>query len=344
MILRGIDFGKVWGASGVQGFFGEGYRFHSKLGPLRPKFEGMTFVAKTTTLFSRPGNMPLEDDHTPEELFPSCIKVKPFKGVVLNAVGLSGPGARVLLASGHWLRRTKPFFISFMSVAGTPEERASELKQFADIFSAFLSNFPTFRKIVGLQINHSCPNVGLHHDGAELTGEVCKALDIAARLEIPLVPKLNVLAPIKSALEISRYPSCDAICVSNTVPWGALPELIDWEGIFGSKESPLAHLGGGGLSGKPLLPIVIDWLNIARRAGLKKPINGGGGILSRRDAGKVFAAGADSISLGSVAILRPWRVRGIIRSCSKNRSSHDRRINPGASPARAQPDLGHSAA
>jgi dihydroorotate dehydrogenase len=274
----------------------------------------MTFVAKTTTLSFREGNMPLEDDHTPEELFPKCIVVKPFKGVVLNAVGLSGPGARVLLADGRWQKRTKPFFISFMPVEKDPESRIREFRDFVEILGTNLSNFPTFRKNVGLQINESCPNVGLHHDGAELTGEVCKALDIAARLEIPLVPKLNVLAPIKSAVEISRYPSCDAICVSNTVPWGKLPELIDWEGIFGSKESPLKRLGGGGLSGKPLLPIVIDWLKRARRAGLEKPINGGGGILSRIDAAEVLAAGADSISLGSVAILRQWRVQGIIRS------------------------------
>src|SRR3989344_7751324 len=31
MKLRGIEFGRVWGASGVLGFFGEGYWFHPYL-------------------------------------------------------------------------------------------------------------------------------------------------------------------------------------------------------------------------------------------------------------------------------------------------------------------------
>src|SRR3989344_980370 len=143
MILRGVDFGRVWSASGVQAFFGEGYPFHKKLGPLGPKFDGMTFVAKTTTLSFREGNMPLEDDHTQEELFPSCIKVKPFKGVVLDAVGLSGPGARVLLASGKWQRRINPFFISFMSVAETPQKRREELEEFVKLLKACFENYPT---------------------------------------------------------------------------------------------------------------------------------------------------------------------------------------------------------
>ncbi|MEK7078406.1 MAG: hypothetical protein AAB911_02450, partial [Patescibacteria group bacterium] len=115
-------------------------------------------------------------------------------------------------------------------------------------------------------------------------------------------------------VDIANHSACDAICISNTIPWGQLPDRIDWEGLFGSKISPLAHLGGGGLSGKPLLPLVIDWITKARRVGLRKHINAGGGILSIKDGMKVFMAGADSISLGSIAFLRPWRVEGIIHA------------------------------
>ena len=114
MILRGIDFGCVHGASGVQGFFGEGYWFH-KVPIIGPNFNGMTFVAKTTTLNAREGNMPLKSDYTPRDMFPKCVVVKPLSGVVLNAVGLSGPGAKALLDTGLWQRRSKkPFFISFI--------------------------------------------------------------------------------------------------------------------------------------------------------------------------------------------------------------------------------------
>ena len=48
MRLRNIDFGPVFGASGVQGFFGEGYLHHKFLRFLGLNFDGCTFVAKTT--------------------------------------------------------------------------------------------------------------------------------------------------------------------------------------------------------------------------------------------------------------------------------------------------------
>ena len=73
MILRGINFGKVWGASGVQGFYGEGYWYHKYLKPFGLDFEGMTFVSKTVTRYQRIGNMQLKNER-PARLFPDCIK------------------------------------------------------------------------------------------------------------------------------------------------------------------------------------------------------------------------------------------------------------------------------
>ncbi len=308
MNLRGIDFGTILGASGVQGFFGEGYWFHQFLRPLGLRFDRMTFVAKTTTLDARAGNMQLRENNlTPVEFFPNSIIVRPWKGVILNSVGLSGPGAEKLFERKLWQGRKQPFFISFMSVTQSPLTRIKELDQFVTLFKEQLSEF---RAPVGLQINFSCPNIGLNLK--ELVNEVGEALSIASVLGIPLVPKFNVTLPIKAVQEISEHYACDALCVSNTIPWGELPEHINWEKLFGSLESPLAHLGGGGLSGKPLLPLLIEWVIQARKAGIQKPINAGGGILSLKDAYAVMEAGASSIFLGSIAILRPWRVRRIV--------------------------------
>lgn len=308
MNLRGIDFGTVLGATGVQGFFGEGYWFHQFLRPIGLRFNRMTFVAKTTTLDAHTGNMPLREYNlTPLELFPKCIIVRPWKGVVLSSVGLSGPGAEELFESNVWQGRKQPFFISFMSVTQSPLTRIKELEQFVTLFKEYL---PEFRAPVGLQINFSCPNIGLNLE--ELVNEVGEALSVASALWIPLVPKFNVMLPIKAAQEISEHHACDALCVSNTIPWGEFPERVGWEELFGSPESPLAHLGGGGLSGKPLLQLLIEWIIKARKAGIQKPINAGGGILSLKDAYAVMDAGASSIFLGSIAILRPWRVRRIV--------------------------------
>ena len=56
------------------------------------------------------------DKISPKHFAPRCIKVYPKSGHVLNAVGLSGPGARSLFFQNMWQQRTEPFMISFMSV------------------------------------------------------------------------------------------------------------------------------------------------------------------------------------------------------------------------------------
>ncbi|MCX6702575.1 MAG: hypothetical protein NTW60_01765 [Candidatus Wolfebacteria bacterium] len=308
MKLRGIGFGKVLSASGAQGFFGEGYWFHPYLHPFGLNFHGVTFVAKTTTLHARQGNLPLKEDFSPRELTPSCIIVKLWQGIMLNAVGLSGPGAKNLFWTGNWQRREKPFFLSFMSIAASAKERAEELLAFTKIFAIHL---PYFRTKVGLQINYSCPNVGLHPDA--LLDEVGKGLSIASRLGIPLMPKFNLLIPVELARDISSIPSCDALCISNTIPYGQLPDRINWQKLFGPI-SPLQKYGGGGLSGKPLLPLLLEWLEKAHQVGLAKPLNAGGGILSLADAKQVMDRGAASVFLGSIASLRPWRVAKIART------------------------------
>ena len=307
MKLRGTEFGNVLGASGVQGFFGEGYWYHRDLEPLGLDFRDVTFVSKTTTLHPNKGNLPLMKDFQPKEWFPACIYVNFLRGYALNSVALSGPGAMALFETGLWQARQKPFFISFMSIAASAEERTTELKGFVELFAKYL---PGMSAKVGLQINYSCPNTGLHLE--TLLEEVNDGLNIASELDIPLVPKFNLLMPIETAKEISERKFCDALCISNTIPYGQLPEKIDWQKLFGSK-SPLAKYGGGGLSGKLLLPLLLSWLDKAHYADIRKPINAGGGILSLEDAKMVFVHGADSIFLGSIAFLRPWRVAKIAR-------------------------------
>ena len=195
MKLRGINFSPIFDASGVEGFFGEGYWYHKFLHLAGFSLKACTFVSKTTTLNQRAGNMPLNKDGiTPKEFFPRCIKVKLFGGFVLNSVGLSGPGAITLFEDGRWQKRQKPFFLSFMSIGKTPEERINELKDYVNLFANYLSKFKT---PVGLQINYSCPNVGLKTK--ELIDEIKDGLQIASMLSIPLMPKLNITVSVEIA-------------------------------------------------------------------------------------------------------------------------------------------------
>jgi dihydroorotate dehydrogenase len=309
MKLRGIEFGPVIGASGVNGWYGEGYPYHRLL-HLVPgfTFEGVTLTAKTTTLEKRAGNMPLRKDGiTPREIKPASIIVRPGAGVVLNAVGLSGPGLQFLLDLGRWQKIEKPFLLSFMSTGATREERLEELRAAVEILKVEL---PKFKAPVGLQINFSCPNTG--HAQDELMKDIHESLAVASVLNIPLVPKISVLIPPDKAGEIMQDPNCDAIAVSNSIPWSDVPDNVR-KVFFQTTKSPLEKFGGGGVSGKYLLPLVVEWIRQFKKFSEDKPIIGGGGILRPRDVNMLVEAGATAVSPGSVVMLRPWNMKRIIK-------------------------------
>jgi dihydroorotate dehydrogenase len=311
LILRGIDFNRAWCASGAMNFFFDGYPFHRWLKPfgLAPDFRGATFVAKTTTLELRAGNLPLNYTR-PREIRPRCIRVNFRWGAVLNAVGLSGPGLEALLADGRWQYRLDPFLLSFMAVDDDLTTRYARVRQAAERLAAAQHRFLT---PFGIEVNLSCPNVGL--DPAPLVRSAASILSIfrSCLPDVPLVPKLSVLVPPSVARQIATHAPCDAVCCSNTIPWGALPDRIDWRGLFGAV-SPLARYGGGGLSGAPLTPLVREWLTSAVGSGFPVPLVAGGGVMTPADAVALLDLGAGAVEIGSVAILRPWRVGRIIQA------------------------------
>lgn len=309
MKLRSINFGHVLAGSGARGWFGEGYWFHRLIPGL--SFEGSTFVAKTTTLEPRRGNADMRRDGlTPRVFGQSKVKVNLRKGAVLNALGLPGPGFSALLKTRRWQQWKSPFFLSFMATGESPRDSLRDVQNFVQILKKEL---PNFAAPIGLQVNFSCPNVHPHEHVANFTSH----LDEYQTLGIPIMAKLSATLPVDAALAaIGQHSGCDAICVSNSIPWGSLPDKIDWVRLFGHK-SPLKAVGGGGLSGVPLLPIVADWVREARRCGFRKHINAGGGILKPSDVDVLLRAGASSIFVGSIAILRGWRLQRTIDHASR---------------------------
>jgi dihydroorotate dehydrogenase len=328
MQLRGREFGNAFCAAGARNFFGEGYWFHSLL-PLRflywlvslvlrrpwgLNYEGSTLVAKTTTVDKRPGNMDLKPGTVePAKRFPNCIVVNWWGGYALNKVGLSGPGAWWLLQQGLWQKRQEPFIISFMAVSQTSkEERLEELRRFVMMLVVAFAADEGFRSRVALEINLSCPNAGL--DQGKLIEEAREMREIFEVLGIPVGFKLSVDTDPRIAAEIAKL--VDFLTVTNTIPFGKMAYAINWKQLFGSDESPLKDVGqpgGGGLSGAPLLPLVVSWIREIRKLGVTTPIIGGGGILTASDAEAVLRAGANAVFLGCVSMLRPWRVASIIR-------------------------------
>lgn len=310
MKLRGIDFGNVFDASGVTGFDGNGYRFHRWL-KLIPgfNFEGATRVRKTVTNEFRHGNCGINSDGSIKKEFGNWIAIQWFKGNALNAMGLPNLGIDAYLDLGIWEQEKRPWLLSIAPspAADTPQKRLDEVKAMIQKIGERKNKFSA---PFGIQVNISCPNSG--HSSLALTAESVNTLEASSELGVPVMAKYSVAsAPFGTILDLDDNPHCDAICISNTIPFGW--EKIDFKKVWGSYESPLAKLGGGGLSGKALKPFVIEYIRKLRNMGFRKLINGGGGILCKQDVLDFYKAGASSIFLGSVAFLRPWRVKGIIR-------------------------------
>lgn len=313
--IHDIDFEPCWVQSGTLNFYGQGWPYHKLLKIAGIDFGGMTFVSKTTTLLPRTGNMPLKRNLMPKERFPKSIYINRKHKCALNAVSLSGPGAKVILGA-HELHQMKiPFQLSFMAVEKTSDEKLREFVQFSKLL---LWEKKYFSAPIGLQINVSCPNTGHGTPEFKEILEMLDRCDGLVAMGIAIIPKVSVEMPIENIIAFGEHRNCHAITTSNTVPFGNLPDKIDWEKLYphGSpiEKRKLNIPGKGGLSGAPLLPLVIEQVATLRAAGFEKHINAGGGILYEEDVTELYEAGANSISLGSIAFLNPFAIGKIRRA------------------------------
>jgi dihydroorotate dehydrogenase len=326
MKLRNLDFGNfVFGQSGVQGFFGEPdeHRHHKWCALFFPgfSFANMVFVAKTITLKPRiypdSSNTELRDGYKVKRFLPKSIWISPrsfFKGYLLNAVGLANPGAFAMFSLSKWQERKAPFQLSFMPVALTVEEKIVEAEEFCKIL---LVNLPLSKIFYyALQVNFSCPNTG--HDEKQDPSDIIAILSVFRRLipDLILIPKLNLLFEPNTVIAIKPY--CDAFCFTNTLEFGKKESRKWWKKLFPKEKSPLRkHFGGrfsGGLSGAPLFPVLVSWLENMERLDDSIIIIAGGGIMRKKDILRLSKFKiVHGVALGSVATIRPWRLQSLIR-------------------------------
>lgn len=315
MMLRGFDFGPCIDASGTRNFFGEGYWYHHipLLRSLWYTFEGSTFTSKTTNYEVTEGNMPLTEKFQPRELFPKCIWIDFLGNKALNAVGLSSPGAEVVfsegLSSGRWPREA--FMISIAPEGTTTLERIKSFSHLVGLLRKY--KWPSPHNGWAIQINISCPNGKVKP--SELIYEAGHYLDMVADLEIPVVIKVNLLVAVEVLKGIAGHPACDALCLTNTLPFGELPERVPWKKWF-PNGSPLKKFGGGGLSGAPLFPLLLERVQEIKQAKIDIPLIAGGGIMHPDQVNKLVCTGLipkkDAVSIGSIAFLRPWNIPATI--------------------------------
>ena len=315
-----IAFSPIFCAPGTRGFFLEGYPWHNVAKLLGLTFKGTSFVAKTATLKPLAGNMPLKSDGlTPKEWKPKCVETYFASGHMLNAVGLSNAGFWKLFFDGRWQSLSEPFMLSFMPKGERLEEKLSECRGLVHDFLYQYYDRPCgcFASEFAMQINFACPNTGT--DPSAFLSEVNAMLEAFAPLReagIPLVANFNALVPLKVLFEAEKF--CDAFWIGNTVPWGTTG--IDWSLFAKGKgkqswESPLRKRGipaDGGLSGPLCFQFTFDKVYEATESGIRLPIIAGNGVQTPKDVDLLRLAGASAVAVGTVALMRPWRMRAII--------------------------------
>ncbi len=278
-------------ASGALAFDGKGWPWEQ---PLRLSIPGITeplldpalftTVIKTLTLPPRKGNLrwynPL-----------SCIRF--LDGGALNSIGLTNPGIK------WWCEEIGPKIDSSKQaiVGSIFSDHVDELAKMATMLNDF--------DLVGLEINRSCPNT--NGDCLRNAADIVRSCNILSkRSRFPLILKLSVVHPVEKIIpEISE--TIEAISINSVL----------WSMIFPDKKSPLAHLGGGGVSGKIAQPFT--WGLLQKLVGLTDIPIIGPSVWEYEDISKLKDLGAKAISFGSLFMSHPTRPTAYVRKDQKQR-------------------------
>ncbi|MBN2198171.1 hypothetical protein JW698_03240 [Candidatus Wolfebacteria bacterium] len=208
----------------------------------------------------------------------ACIR--PIYGGAVNAVGLTNPGI------DQWCKEIAPK-IDFRkyylvgSILGEPEE----LKEMAIMLNDF--------NLRALEINASCPN----DEGDILTNtkrviESCESAKVNSRH--PIILKLSVVHDVKTIIKEVKG-IVEALSI-NSVPWDV---------IFPNRKSPLAKLGGGGVSGKIVQSFT--WRLVRQITDITDIPVIGPSVWDFGDMERIRMMGAKAVSFGSVFLKYPWR-------------------------------------
>lgn len=270
-------------ASGALGFDGKGWTWEQPLRLLGLfNLRLFTGVIKTLTRKPRKGNLRWYNPF-------GCIRFLP-DGIV-NAVGLTNPGIKWWCQTiGHRLNSANNPLMG--SILG----EISELVEMARMLNDF--------DLVGLEINASCPNTekGIIENTAEIV-KSCEAVKRNSRF--PIILKLSFVHDVEVVPKVKDIVEAFSI---NSVPWSVM---------FPNRQSPLEHLGGGGVSGKIIQPFA--WGFVRRLVEDFQVSMIAPSIWEYEDIGKVRVLGAKAISFGSIFLRYPWRPTIFVRRDIKER-------------------------
>ncbi len=301
--FNGVCFEVIWGESNISDFNSQSWLYHKFLEKIFINLEGMTPVSNTNFLKENDDN---------NLLIPKNIYVDRKNMCTLTTNGFNNLGVINIISSYESNEETDPFQISFIPVAKTKKERLNELDQFITLL---LSTDKNFKAKIGLQIN---TNYLESETGIPDILETMEMLDMCKPLVsigVAIIPRISIEMSLQDVIKIGEHKNTHAIVTSDEIHYGSMPEKIDWSKLF-KKNSALLKLDNpilGKISGTPILPLVLKQIRDIRGAGFTKHINGRGGIMSGKDVFEMYTAGANSISLDTSIILKPFEIGSIRR-------------------------------
>ncbi|MDO8444245.1 MAG: hypothetical protein Q7S80_01945 [bacterium] len=270
-------------ASGAGAFTGRGWWWEHILHWLGLFDMGLfeAVVLKTLTFKPRKGNLSLWQPWR-------CIRL--IWDGILNAVGLTNPG--VVWFCREIVPRLDSIGVPLVvSLLGTPREIVQMIRMIDDLRCP---------RIVGYDINASCPNSGEDISAnADEVIEACRQARRATRLTIWLklsvVHRRNLERIIKST---EAWVECYTI---NSVPWA----------VYSNEKSPLAHLGGGGVSGRAAQPHT--WPFAKEIIAITKREVVWSSACDYHDLERIVEQGGKVVAFGAAFIPFSWRPTVMIR-------------------------------
>lgn len=230
-----------------------------------------TAVIKSLTLLPRRGNLRWYNPH-------GCIRV--WSEGAHNAVGLTNPGVE------WWCDKVGPKIDSrkrpvMGSIFGEPDE----LKAMAEMMDPF--------DLVGQEVNASCPNSG--DDTLVNTEKVVLGVKkVYGVTRHPIILKLSTVHDIGEIVPAVRG-MVEAFAINSVI----------WKLVYPDKRSPLAHLGGGGVSGKVVQPFT--WPFAQKLTELSDIPVCWPSVWDYEDVVELRRRGAAAIDFGSIFLRYPWR-------------------------------------
>jgi dihydroorotate dehydrogenase (NAD+) catalytic subunit len=209
---------------------------------------------------------------------------------ILNAIGLQNVGVEVLINKKlpYLQKFTTPVIIN---ISGDTIEEYVELARKLD-------NISQEKRIAGLEINISCPNVQkggiVWGTEAQLTYKVVN--NIRKVTTLPLIVKLSPnVTDIKVIAQAAEEAGANVLSLINTLVGMAVDVSL--------RRPKLANISGG-LSGPAVKPVAL-WMVWQVFQTVNIPIIGMGGIMKAEDALEFIIAGARAVSIGTANLVNP---------------------------------------